>query len=127
MTIEQMFERTTYSLSFMPGEIIFREGQSGKLLYVVTDGEVDIVTAGTVIATVGAGGIVGEMALISDQPRWATAIARTECVLVPVDKQYFNCLVQQSPSFALHIMQTLVERLRLAHRKRLTWAVDWID
>jgi CRP-like cAMP-binding protein len=57
-------------------------------------------------------GISGEMAMIDGQPRTATAVARTDCKLIPIDQKRFQFLVQQTPYFAIEVMRVLVERLR---------------
>jgi CRP-like cAMP-binding protein len=108
-----LFQNTTDYIEFQPGEAIFRAGDPPDVMYSVIDGEVDIVFNGKKINTLGKGSILGEMALIDASPRSADAIARTPCKLVPVDEKRFNFLVQQTPFFALFVMRTLVERLRL--------------
>jgi len=52
------------------------------------------------------------MALIDAGPRSATAIAKTQCVLVPIDEKRFADLVGRRPEFALHVMRVLANRLR---------------
>jgi CRP-like cAMP-binding protein len=81
-------------------------------MYVVKEGEVDIIINGTIIETVGSGGIVGELALIDTQPRSATVITKTDCQLVPIDEKRFTFLVQQTPYFSLYVMRVLADRLR---------------
>jgi CRP/FNR family transcriptional regulator, cyclic AMP receptor protein len=61
---------------------------------------------------VTAGGILGEMALISDDARSATARAIGECVVIPIDQKRFLFLVQQTPFFALKVMRVMCNRLR---------------
>jgi CRP/FNR family cyclic AMP-dependent transcriptional regulator len=78
----------------------------------VKEGEVDIVVRDRVIDTLGPGGILGEMALIERKPRSATAIARTDCKLVPISEKRFIFLIQQAPLFALQVMRVMAERLR---------------
>jgi len=56
--------------------------------------------------------IFGEMALIDDEPRSATAIAATDVELVPVSEKQFLFLVSQTPYFALKVMRVLATRLR---------------
>ena len=75
---------------FYAGDVLFREGDSGTLAYVVRSGRVRIVRelAGGERGTIGfiePGGIFGEMALIDRSPRMATAIAdeTSECIAVP--------------------------------------------
>jgi CRP/FNR family cyclic AMP-dependent transcriptional regulator len=81
-------------------------------MYVVREGEVEIVIGDQVFETVGPGSLFGEMALIDAQPRSATARAKTDCTVVPIDEQRFIFLVQQTPYFSLQLMGVLVARLR---------------
>lgn len=97
---------------FPAGQVIFEKGGLADRMYVVIDGEVEISIDGQFLDTTGAGGIVGEMALIDSSPRSATAIAKTQCKLVGVDKNRFNFLVQQTPNFASNVMKIMVERIR---------------
>ena len=98
--------------TYYAGETIFQRDELGKTMYVVLDGEVNIVLNGNVVETVQRGGIFGEMALIDDSPRSASAVAVTTCRLTPIDERRFMSLVQATPSFALHVMGVLAERLR---------------
>jgi CRP-like cAMP-binding protein len=97
---------------YTQGEVIFAEGEQGRLMYLVKAGEVEIVKHGQVIDTVRPGEVFGEMALIDDSPRSATARARTDCQLAPVDEYNFLFLVQHAPYFSLQVMRTLASRLR---------------
>ena len=64
------------------------------------------------LLTVGPGALIGEMALIDDSPRTASAVAKTSCRLAEIDRRRFHFLVQQTPHFATHVMKTLADRLR---------------
>jgi CRP/FNR family cyclic AMP-dependent transcriptional regulator len=107
-----LFRNATDCESFSADQTIFQEGQPGEVMYAVTEGEVDIRVHDKVIDTVGPGGIVGEMALIDTKPRSATAIAKTDCKLVPISEKRFTFLVQQTPNFALQVMRVMADRLR---------------
>ena len=98
--------------SYAPGQMIFEEGQPGDIMYVVKDGEVEILVGADVVETLDAGEIFGEMALIDGKSRSAGARAKTDCQVVPVNEQRFTFLVQQTPHFALSVMKTMGERLR---------------
>jgi CRP-like cAMP-binding protein len=98
---------------FTEGTNIFREGEFGDRMYVVKEGEVELSVHGKVITAVAKGGIIGEMVLIDKKPRSATARAKTDCQLVPIDEERFLALVHQNPGFALEVMRVLVDRLRL--------------
>jgi CRP/FNR family cyclic AMP-dependent transcriptional regulator len=94
------------------GQHIFTAGQPGDAMYVVKEGEIEVVVNGKIVDTVGPGGIIGEMALIDKQPRSATAVAKTDCKLVSVNEQRFQRLVQQTPHFAIQVMRVMAQRLR---------------
>jgi CRP/FNR family transcriptional regulator, cyclic AMP receptor protein len=102
------------------GDVIFEEGSSGRELYVVLDGEVEIakVNGGskTVIITLGKGEFFGEMAVIDGSSRSATAIAATSGTRVMrINHARFVYLVSQQPAFALMIMDALSKRLRASN------------
>jgi CRP-like cAMP-binding protein len=100
------------------GELIFAQGDRGDIMYVIAEGEAQILIDGKPLESVGAGGILGEMALIDAEPRTATVITKTRCVLVPVDERSFIDLVTRRPEFALQVMRVLVHRLRRAGLER---------
>ena len=94
------------------GQTIFQEGEVGDAMYVVLDGTVDIVHKGKVIDQVETGSIFGEMALVDDEPRSASAIAKTDVQIARVNQQRFEFLVQYSPLFAVEVMRIMARRLR---------------
>jgi CRP-like cAMP-binding protein len=98
--------------NFASGEVIFAEGSEGDFMYVVRSGDVEIERDGKVIETLSAGGIFGEMALIDGSPRSATARAKTDAELAPINEKSFLFLVHETPFFAIAVMRTLAERLR---------------
>src|SRR5690349_3444739 len=59
-----LFRQSEDTVPFNRGQVIFRQGQHGALMYAVISGEVDIIVDGIAVDTVQAGGILGEMALI---------------------------------------------------------------
>jgi CRP-like cAMP-binding protein len=107
-----MFRRQIDCQSFHAGETIFRKGERRNFMFVVNDGEVEIKFGDKVVEIVQQGGLFGEMAMINDHPRTATAIARVDCQLFPIDQKRFQFLVQQTPFFAIEVMRVLAERLR---------------
>jgi len=94
------------------GEVIFREFDMGSEMYVVLEGEVELAIGPKVVETLGAGEPFGEMALIDQAPRTATAVARTACKLAVIPEKRFLFMVQTTPHFALHIMKVMADRLR---------------
>lgn len=102
--------------SFKEGEVIFREGDAATELYVIQSGSVRIQLGNRLLGTLGSNDIFGEMALIDDTPRTATAVAETDVTLVPVSEKQFLFLVSQTPFFALKVMRVLARRLVAANK-----------
>jgi len=111
----KLFQNSKEFNSYEAGEIVFNSGSVALEMYVVKKGEVDIIYNEQVIETLNPGEIFGEMALIDDKPRSATAVAKTECQLVSIDKEKFSFLIQQSSvgsDFAIQVMKVMAERIR---------------
>ena len=71
------------------GQAVFRQGDNGDRFYVIEDGEVDVIGDNRLIRTMRAGDGFGEMALLHDEPRVATACARTPLRLRALDRRHF--------------------------------------
>jgi CRP-like cAMP-binding protein len=104
-------------LVLSPGEVVFEEGQSGDCMYLVREGEVEIRLGGEVLETVGPNSFFGEMAIIDQAPRSATAIAKTACTLTPINQKRFMFMVQQTPFFAIRLLKEMSNRVRVRNRK----------
>src|ERR1700757_1327676 len=105
---------------FGVGDVIFEEGSTGRELFVVLGGEVEIakIAGGdkTVIVTLGKGEFFGEMAVIDGSSRSATAIAASpDTKVMRINHARFVYLVSQQPAFALMIMDALSRRLRASN------------
>jgi CRP/FNR family cyclic AMP-dependent transcriptional regulator len=98
------------------GGVIFREGEQADELFVIKSGYVRIQIGNRTIADLAADNIFGEMALIDNEPRSATAVAITDVELVPISEKQFLFLVSQTPYFALKVMRVLAQRLRVTNR-----------
>ena len=98
------------------GGIIFREGENAHELFVIKSGDVRIQLGNRTLTDLHANDIFGEMALIDDEPRSATAVAVTDVELVSVTEKQFLFLVSQTPYFALKVMRVLAQRLRASNK-----------
>ena len=94
------------------GGVIFCEGEEAEELFVIKSGYVRIQIGNRMMADLAADSIFGEMALIDNEPRSATALAITDVELVPISEKQFLFLVSQTPYFALKVMRILAQRLR---------------
>ena len=112
MEIFRLLQNAEDFKNYPAGQTIFLRGEPGSVMYIIKQGEVDLYFRKQRFATLGPEGIFGEMALLDNELRSLTAIAKTECQLVPIDQTRFSYLVQQKPFFALQIMQVMADRLR---------------
>jgi len=108
----QLFRDAPEVIAVAAGEYIFRTGEAAKVMYLIIEGEVDLLLGETVVETAGQGSFIGEMALIDDEPRSASARARSDTRVFPIDEARFSLLVKETPFFALQLMKILARRLR---------------
>jgi len=110
--------------TFRSRQEIFREGDAGDGFYVVKDGMVEI-SAGIgqnsrqVFSQVGPGEMFGEMAVIDDKPRSASALAKEETIVYFVSRDDLLALVEHSPSLAMALLREVSHRLRQFDRQYL--------
>jgi len=112
MTTLGMFKYEKDFVYFAAGETIIHAGEPGTHMYVVQEGELQVVHNGAVLETIGPGGVVGEMSLIDHSPRSASVIAKMDSRVVPIDEEKFMSHVHRTPFFALQVLRITVERLR---------------
>jgi voltage-gated potassium channel len=103
-----------------PGEVVFREGETGREMYLISRGTVEVLTkaSGGVIATLTEGEFFGEMALLLNQPRGATVRAVGYCDLYTLDKATFDRIIAHHPTFAAHINSLMRGRQGKSHTGR---------
>ena len=94
------------------GDVIFQQYDMGAEMYVVLEGQVELQLAPGSTQMLGPGEPFGEMALIDQAPRTATATAKSACKLAVIPEKRFCFMVQQTPHFALQIMKVMADRLR---------------
>jgi CRP/FNR family cyclic AMP-dependent transcriptional regulator len=107
-----LFDKDQESVLMPAGQTVFQAGDKGENMFAVIAGTVDIIIHGTTVETVGAGGVFGEMALVEERPRIATAVVKTDARLVVIDRKRFMNVVQHNPFFALQLMTVMAGRLR---------------
>jgi CRP-like cAMP-binding protein len=98
--------------NFPAGRTIMKEGDPGVSMYIVIRGTVAVSIKGTVVERVGPGGTFGEMALVDQASRAASAVAASECQLLSISRGDFLNLVKTRPGFAVSLLKTIADRLR---------------
>jgi len=98
--------------SFDEGSTVTREGEAGVGFFVILDGTATVSIGGDVKTTLGPGDSLGEMALIDEGPRTATVVADAPLRCLALSPWEFRAFVEDHPSIAWHLLQTLARRLR---------------
>ena len=112
---------TSQRLTFNPGDSLFKQGDAGDALYVIMEGNADVLvdTPGgqITVATMGKNDFVGDIAVLCDVPRTATVTATSQLTTLRITKDLFFQLVCQFPQIAIEIMRVLAHRLDVTTRQ----------
>lgn len=95
---------------FAKGAMIMQEGTPGATMFIVAEGSVAISIKAGIVGRVGAGGVFGEMALVDQSVRTASALAETDCALLSINRETFLQLVKTSPAFGASILAAIAAR-----------------
>lgn len=102
--------------TYHDGDVIFRGGEKGELMYVIQSGRVRITRGGPsgelTLGILGSGEIFGEMALFDKLPRSATAVAEGETRILSVDKKKLFSAIGRDPTLLFKILETMSQRIR---------------
>jgi hypothetical protein len=125
LTLDQLdaVARLAEERVFQPGEVIMRQGEAGGELYLLLEGAVEVYKelgeAGRDrLRTIEAVGYFGEMAVLDDQPRSATVVARETSRLLALAGTSLKELIVQMPDIAFEILRVLSARLRSAEERQ---------
>jgi len=97
--------------NFDAGVTIITEGDAGNVFYIVEEGEIDVSREGEFIRTMQKGAYFGEQALLNNEPRTATCVAKTKCTLLAMDRENFEVLFGP--------LKDLQETLKETHKERI--------
>jgi len=118
---KKLFQSSGKEEEFAAGQKVFEEAEKGggifslksaSRMYYIAQGEVQLSIGGKLLDTIKAGEIFGEMAVISERPRSATAAAKTPCLLYGMSASELQTALGQTPEFALMLMSVMFDRIR---------------
>ncbi len=102
--------------SYDAGDVLVRQGEVGDCMFVLQEGEVEVLKSEdgreAVVDVLKAGEMFGEMAIIEKQVRSATVRAITHVRVLTIDKKTFLRRVHEDPTLALNILKTMSNRIR---------------
>jgi CRP-like cAMP-binding protein len=94
------------------GRVLLKECAPGREFFVIIDGQIEITKEGRHLRTMGAGEFLGDIALVVERPRTATATAVTDSRLLVVGHREFHSLMEQFPSIRVSVLESIALRLR---------------
>jgi CRP-like cAMP-binding protein len=110
---EQLFAR--FGKRCPAGTVLFREGEAGEVMYVVQTGRVRISKTGKegdkTLALLGPGEFFGEMAILNNKPRSATAVVEEDAKLLELDAGTFEQMIVSNAEIAVRLIRKLARRL----------------
>jgi CRP-like cAMP-binding protein len=113
---DQLFQR--FGKEFKKGDVLFREGEPGKEMYVIQTGKVNITKTvrdtAKILATLGAGEFLGEMAILNNKPRSAGAVMAEDGKLLVIDPRTFEAMIRGNVEIAVRLIKKLSDRLQEA-------------
>jgi CRP-like cAMP-binding protein len=119
VSTDNLLER--FARDYEAGAVLFREGDPGDFMYVVQSGEVEIRRKvgdhERVLAVLPAGEFFGEMALINQRPRSATAVVRRPSTLLVIEGRTFEAMIRGKTEIAVRMIKTLAGRLERANNQ----------
>lgn len=112
-----------FGVTYEPGDILFCEYEPGNEFYILQEGRVKVTKIVSdmekALDILNPGDIFGEMAILEDQPRSATAIAMDMVKVLKFNKENFNLLLQGNPQLAVKLLRIFSNRIYDAKRKLL--------
>src|SRR5436305_9523321 len=116
MAEDALFQR--FGKEFRRGDVLFREGEPGKEMYVVQAGKVNITKTvretEKILATLGAGEFFGEMSILNNKPRSAGAVVAEDAKLLVIDPKTFEAMIRGNVEIAVRLIKKLSDRLQEA-------------
>ena len=104
--------------SWAPGDTLIQEGHVNRSLFVILDGDIQVLSSEQVIADLGVGSIVGEMSFLSGESACATVVAQTQVQALCIHHNTLRHFLEDQPHLGVKLYRSIASTL--AHRLRET-------
>ena len=119
MADDQLFQR--FGKTFSGGTVLFREGEPGREMYVVQSGRVNVSKkvgdVEKILASLGPGEFLGEMSILNNKPRSATATCAEDAKLLVIDAKTFEAMIRGNAEIAIRMIKKLADRIAEANEQ----------
>ncbi len=119
MADDPLFQR--FGKEFPAGAVLFRDGEAGKEMFVIQQGRVSISKrvgeVEKILSSLGPGEFLGEMAILNNKPRSATATCAEPCKLLVIDAKTFEAMIRGNGEIAIRMIKKLADRLQEANEQ----------
>jgi len=102
----------TEEVDLPAGRVLFNQGDTAQELFIVVSGEVRVERNGALLAMRGPGEFFGEIALVAEGERTATATCVSPCRLLVLGHRDFHSLMDEFPDLKVRVLETLAKRVR---------------
>ncbi len=119
MADDPLFQR--FGREFPRGTVLFREGEPGKEMFVVQQGRVNVTKnvgdVEKILSSMGPGEFLGEMSILNNKPRSATATCAEDSKLLVIDAKTFEAMIRGNAEIAIRMIKKLADRLAEANEQ----------
>ena len=124
----QSLARLTLRRRYPKDTVVFFENEEGDFFFMILEGRIKVTILGddgreVILSVLGPGDFFGDMALLDNEPRSASAIAVEDSELISLHRSDFDALMATNPSITLALVRTLTARLRRANHQISTLAL----
>lgn len=114
----RVIEQLMTTVSRAEGKILTKQGGRGQEFFIIEDGTARVEIDGRTAAHLGPGDFVGELSLITGDPRTATVTATSDMLLRVLNRREFSVLLEESPAVCRKVMVAAVKRVQQNERSK---------
>lgn len=123
----QRISEVCEQVEMLQNEVLFQESDPGDALYLIVEGQISVLAGGREVACLGPGECIGEIALLDDEPRSASASAKKDSLLLRINRHDFDDIVEERTSVARGIFKVLSKRLREANQAQTAAKTEKVE
>lgn len=112
MNFASIFSHEPTRQTFVPGDVLIRQGDGNDKLFIILEGEVEVRISGNKVATLKAGDLFGELSLLDKEPASGDVVGTVPGSFVTLDERRFVVVSQQNPFFTLALLRAVGAKLR---------------